>query len=143
MNSCSIILLIRNRSEAISRCRETSQFGLHLCRHVLDIFLIVLTQFQLILIPTKSTIAFMEQSINQIIALKQFLLALKPIYEALAGAQTTLMAGIREASLGHAYGSHIAESLTRTAHRRIPIPSSSLSTRSSMKIHNSQNAHSN
>lgn len=41
----------------------------------------------------------MEQSVNQIIALKQFLLALQPTHEALASARTTLMAGIREVIL--------------------------------------------
>lgn len=38
----------------------------------------------------------MEQSVNQIIALKQFLVSLKPTHEALASARTTLMAGICE-----------------------------------------------
>ncbi|KAE9978713.1 hypothetical protein BLS_000367 [Venturia inaequalis] len=52
--------------------------------------------FALILIPTKSPIAFMEQSVNQIITLKQFLVSLKPTHEALASAQTSLMSGIRE-----------------------------------------------
>jgi hypothetical protein len=41
----------------------------------------------------------MEQSVNQIISLKQFLLALRLTHEALANAQTTLMAGIREVSI--------------------------------------------
>jgi predicted Co/Zn/Cd cation transporter (cation efflux family) len=45
----------------------------------------------------------MEQSVNQIIALKQFLLALNPVYEALANARTTLLAGIREVRSDHAY----------------------------------------
>lgn len=41
----------------------------------------------------------MEQSVNQILALKQFLLALKSTHEALEGARTNLMTSIREASI--------------------------------------------
>ncbi|KAF2649594.1 hypothetical protein K491DRAFT_668687 [Lophiostoma macrostomum CBS 122681] len=50
----------------------------------------------LIVIPIKPTIQTTEQSINQVIMLKQFVGSVKPIYEALTGARSSMLNNIRE-----------------------------------------------
>ncbi|KAH7131986.1 DNA mismatch repair protein MutS [Dendryphion nanum] len=50
----------------------------------------------LIIIPKTPTIQTTEQSINQVIMLKQFVLSINPIYIALAGARSALLASIRD-----------------------------------------------
>ncbi|ORY11225.1 DNA mismatch repair protein muts [Clohesyomyces aquaticus] len=50
----------------------------------------------LIVIPTKPTIQTSEQSINQVIMLKQFVTSINPIYEALTGARSSMLHNIRE-----------------------------------------------
>ncbi|KAF1965024.1 hypothetical protein BU23DRAFT_520237 [Bimuria novae-zelandiae CBS 107.79] len=50
----------------------------------------------LIIIPTKPTIQTTEQSINQIIMLKQFITSVSPIYETLTGARSWMLNNIRE-----------------------------------------------
>ncbi|KAF2112484.1 muts domain V-domain-containing protein [Lophiotrema nucula] len=50
----------------------------------------------LIVIPTKPTIQTTEQAINQVIMLKQFVISVNPIYEALTGAKCTMLHNIRE-----------------------------------------------
>ncbi|PSN60591.1 hypothetical protein BS50DRAFT_604577 [Corynespora cassiicola Philippines] len=50
----------------------------------------------LIVIPTKTDIYITEQSINQVIMLKQFVSSVKPIYEALTGARCSMLNDIRE-----------------------------------------------
>lgn len=54
---------------------------------------------QLILLPTKVTIKTTEQNINQVIMLKQFVMSVNPIYEALTGARSSMLHNIREASI--------------------------------------------
>ncbi|OJD16553.1 hypothetical protein AJ78_03290 [Emergomyces pasteurianus Ep9510] len=49
----------------------------------------------LILMPTKVTFQHAEQSINNIIMLKTYVNAIKPIYQALSGAQSDLLLAIR------------------------------------------------
>ncbi|PGH12679.1 hypothetical protein AJ80_06622 [Polytolypa hystricis UAMH7299] len=49
----------------------------------------------LILIPTKFTFQHVEQSVNNVIMLKTFVSAIRPIYEALAGAKSGLLLDIR------------------------------------------------
>ncbi|KAF2185031.1 hypothetical protein K469DRAFT_577714 [Zopfia rhizophila CBS 207.26] len=50
----------------------------------------------LIIIPTKPTIQTTEQSINNVIMLKQFVNSVNPIYEALTGARSSMLNNIRE-----------------------------------------------
>ncbi|PGH05308.1 DNA mismatch repair protein MSH4 [Blastomyces parvus] len=49
----------------------------------------------LIVVPTKVTFQHAEQSINNVIMLKAYVNAIKPIYQALSGAQSTLLLAIR------------------------------------------------
>ncbi|EEQ92618.2 DNA mismatch repair protein MSH4 [Blastomyces dermatitidis ER-3] len=49
----------------------------------------------LIVVPTKVTFQHAEQSINNVIMLKTYVNAIKPIYQALSGAQSTLLLAIR------------------------------------------------
>lgn len=51
---------------------------------------------QLILVPTKPTFQHAEQSINNVIMLKTYVSSIKPVYEALAGAQSALLLTIRD-----------------------------------------------
>ena len=48
----------------------------------------------------KPTIQTTEQSINQVIMLKQFVGSVKPIYEALTGARSSMLNNIREVKFG-------------------------------------------
>ncbi|KAF1953836.1 hypothetical protein CC80DRAFT_537117 [Byssothecium circinans] len=50
----------------------------------------------LIVVPTKPTLQTSEQSINQIIMLKTFVHSIRPIYEALFGARSSMLQNIRE-----------------------------------------------
>jgi len=54
------------------------------------------TFLQLIVLPKNLTMEYMEQSINKILMLKQFLQAINPLYEALAGCRSELLAQIRD-----------------------------------------------
>ncbi|KAF2419048.1 DNA mismatch repair protein MutS [Tothia fuscella] len=49
----------------------------------------------LIIVPAKPTPTFVEQSFNRVIALKQFIHSIKPVYEALAGAKSQLLVQIQ------------------------------------------------
>ncbi|KAK3197092.1 hypothetical protein GRF29_1536g554834 [Pseudopithomyces chartarum] len=51
---------------------------------------------RLIIVPTKPSLHTTEQSINQVIMLKQFILSVSPIYEALTGARSWMLNNIRE-----------------------------------------------
>lgn len=51
---------------------------------------------QLIIIPTAPSLTYVEQSINNVIVLRQFLQSIDPIFQALAGAQSVLLANIRK-----------------------------------------------
>ncbi|EDN06749.1 hypothetical protein HCAG_03279 [Histoplasma mississippiense (nom. inval.)] len=53
----------------------------------------------LIVIPTKVTFQHAEQSINNVIMLKTYVNAIKPIYQALSRAQSTLLLAIRNAGI--------------------------------------------
>ncbi|KAG9700911.1 hypothetical protein KCU95_g662, partial [Aureobasidium melanogenum] len=50
---------------------------------------------QLIIIPTKPSLQITEQSINHIIMLKQFVVSIQPVYEALTGAKSVMLKEIR------------------------------------------------
>ncbi|EZG09075.1 hypothetical protein H106_01760 [Trichophyton rubrum CBS 735.88] len=52
----------------------------------------------LTVIPTKPSFLFAEQSINNVIMLKTFVSCIRPIHEALAGAKSSLLETIRDAS---------------------------------------------
>ena len=54
------------------------------------------TFLQLIVVPKSFTMEYMEQSINKILMLKQFLQAINPLYEALSGSRSELLAQIRD-----------------------------------------------
>ena len=62
-------------------------------------FLRQLISSQLTLIPTKVTFQYAEQSINHIIMLKTYVNAIKPIFEALANAQSDLLLAVRDVRL--------------------------------------------
>ena len=49
---------------------------------------------QITLIPTKPSIQYSEQSINNVIALKQYVKSIPPIYEALGTARSELLVEI-------------------------------------------------
>lgn len=51
---------------------------------------------QLIVVPKNLTMDYMEQSINKILMLKQFLQAITPLYEVLAGTRSELLTQIRD-----------------------------------------------
>ncbi|KAK7542311.1 muts domain V-domain-containing protein [Phyllosticta citribraziliensis] len=51
---------------------------------------------ELIIVPTKTSAQSMEQAINQVLMLKQFVSCIEPVYSALTGARSTMLSGIRE-----------------------------------------------
>jgi DNA mismatch repair protein MSH4 len=56
----------------------------------------VLTTLQLIVTPSKVTLQTTENSINQVIMLKQFVNSVNPVFEALTGTASTMLNNIRE-----------------------------------------------
>lgn len=50
---------------------------------------------QIIIVPVKTTIQYWEQSINNIILLKQYVKSIPPVPEALANARSDLLGDIR------------------------------------------------
>ncbi|KAI4753592.1 hypothetical protein E4T51_13301 [Aureobasidium sp. EXF-12344] len=50
---------------------------------------------QLIIIPTKPSLQSTEQSVNQVIMLKQFVASIQPVYEALTGSKSVMLKEIR------------------------------------------------
>ncbi|KAI9876937.1 MAG: MutS protein msh4 [Pleopsidium flavum] len=50
----------------------------------------------LIIIPLKPSMQFSEQSINNVIQLKQYVNAIKPVYEAMTGAKSELLLSVRD-----------------------------------------------
>ncbi|CAD0110364.1 unnamed protein product [Aureobasidium uvarum] len=54
---------------------------------------------QLIIIPTKPSLQSTEQSINQVIMLKQFVTSIQPVYEALTGSRSVMLKEIRRVSI--------------------------------------------
>ncbi|KAI9931445.1 MutS protein msh4 [Aspergillus wentii] len=79
----------------------------------------------LILVPTKRTFQYVEQSVNNVIMLKTYVSSIKSVYKALATAQSSLLLAIRElcAPAGH----HAVEELIETtlnehvAHQTKPL----------------------
>lgn len=53
---------------------------------------------KLILIPTKLSFQYAEQCINKVIMLKTYVSSIKPVYDALATAQSELLLNIRDVS---------------------------------------------
>lgn len=51
---------------------------------------------QLILVPTNASVQRTEQAINQVIMLKQFVISVNPVFEALSGCRTDMLTNIRE-----------------------------------------------
>jgi hypothetical protein len=54
--------------------------------------------YQLITIPNIPTFQYAEQSINNIVMLKQYVISINPIYEALIGAKSSILQSCREVS---------------------------------------------
>jgi DNA mismatch repair protein MSH4 len=52
----------------------------------------------MVLVPTKRTAQYIEQSVNHVIMLKTYVSAIKKVYQALGAAQSELLATIREVS---------------------------------------------
>ena len=50
----------------------------------------------LILIPTQTSLQHIEQALNNVIMLKQFVNCISPVFEALAGARSTMLHGIQQ-----------------------------------------------
>jgi DNA mismatch repair protein MSH4 len=55
-------------------------------------------RMKIILIPTKRTIQYVEQSVNHVIMLKTYVSSIKHIFQALVTAQSDLLITIREVS---------------------------------------------
>jgi DNA mismatch repair protein MSH4 len=75
---------------------STKEEMFHAVRQALKPFLDVdriLTQ--LILIPTQPSLKDTEQSVNNVIMLKQFVMLIRPVFEALTGARSTMLQEIR------------------------------------------------
>ena len=53
---------------------------------------------QIIVIPTKPTLEYLEQSINNVIMLKQYVRSIPPVFVALAGARSQLLVEIGQVS---------------------------------------------
>ena len=51
---------------------------------------------QLILVPTKRTFQYVEQSVNNVIMLKTYVSSINAVYKALATAQSEILLTIRE-----------------------------------------------
>ncbi|KAJ5108310.1 hypothetical protein N7456_004985 [Penicillium angulare] len=56
----------------------------------------VLSSVSIILVPTKQTVQYVEQSVNNVIMLKTFVSSIKKIYQALGAAESDLLMTIRE-----------------------------------------------
>lgn len=54
---------------------------------------------KLILVPTKRTFQYVEQSVNHVIMLKTYVSAISSVYKALATAQSSLLLTIRDVSI--------------------------------------------
>lgn len=54
---------------------------------------------QIILVPTKRTVQYVEQSVNNVIMLKAYVSAIKKVYQTLATAQSDLLLTIREVDI--------------------------------------------
>ena len=54
------------------------------------------TLTQLILIPTQPSLKDTEQAVNNVIMLKQFVILIRPVFEALTGARSTMLQEIRD-----------------------------------------------
>jgi DNA mismatch repair protein MSH4 len=54
------------------------------------------TLTQLILIPTQPSLKDTEQAVNNVIMLKQFVMLIRPVFEALTGARSTMLQEIRD-----------------------------------------------
>lgn len=52
--------------------------------------------FKIILVPTKRTVQYIEQSVNHVIMLKTYVSAIKKVYQALGAAQSEILITIRE-----------------------------------------------
>jgi DNA mismatch repair protein MSH4 len=59
---------------------------------------------KLILVPTKRTFQYVEQSVNHVIMLKTYVSAVDWVNRALATAQSSLLLAIREVCLVRLYG---------------------------------------
>lgn len=60
--------------------------------------------FQLVVIPVQPNQVTEEQTLNNVIMLRQFVVSVKPLFEALKGANSALLSKIQEViDLGHAY----------------------------------------
>ncbi len=64
------------------------------------------------MIPLKASLQSTEQSVNNVIMLRQFIVSVKPVYEALTGARSVLLADIREVFIAftlHIYSTYTAD----------------------------------
>jgi DNA mismatch repair protein MSH4 len=52
---------------------------------------------KIILVPTKRTAQYIEQSVNHVIMLKTYVSSIKKVYQALGAAQSEILTIIREA----------------------------------------------
>jgi hypothetical protein len=62
---------------------------------------------KIILVPTKRTAQYIEQSVNHVIMLKTYVSSIKKVYQALGAAQSEILTTIREAC-------HIQRTLLQT-----------------------------
>lgn len=74
---------------------------------------------KLILVPTKRTFQYVEQSVNNVIMLKTYVSSIKSVYKALATAQSSLLLAIREVS--HLLGQCLQKPLTRNSYALLRV----------------------
>ncbi|KAH8703415.1 putative DNA mismatch repair protein Msh4 [Talaromyces proteolyticus] len=82
----------------------------------------------IILNPVKLSIQYVEQSVNHVIALKSYIYSIKPVYEALAGADSALLLKIRDICAPSSYQS-IKETIDRTLNEDVTFQSKPLDLR--------------
>ncbi|KAJ5390917.1 uncharacterized protein N7496_001985 [Penicillium cataractarum] len=81
-----------------------------------------------ILVPTKRTVQYIEQSVNHVIMLKTYVSAIKKVYQALGAAQSEILATIRE--LCHPAGHRaVEEMIEKTLNENITYQSKPLDLR--------------
>ena len=80
--------------EVFLRCRQDS----NQCKDPTETRINLIT-LQVIIIPTKPSIQHAEQSINNVILLKQYIKSIPSVFEALSGAHSELLRNIRQVTI--------------------------------------------
>jgi DNA mismatch repair protein MSH4 len=65
----------------------------------MDSITLLIMSEQLIIIPKKPSLIMMEQSINHVMMLKQFVTSVKPVHDSLTGSNSAMLQNIRKVAM--------------------------------------------